>query len=162
MANQLPTHGEANDYSIMLQAHLEDRDKKFARGIKAYPQPAILLASERQLNDVTRFCCDPFEFSVLTVDPTLSLGDFDVTPTILESNQGGKPPVLIGPVLIHYRKTFETYLFFASSMIGLKKELQNLHAFGTDGEKALIDAFSRVSLCDSFDVLHPPAAKCKG
>ena len=60
MANQLPTHGEANDlYSIMLKGHLEDRDKKFAPGIEAYLEPAILLASECQLN-VTRFCCDPF------------------------------------------------------------------------------------------------------
>ncbi len=148
MGVHLQAHGEANDlYSIMLQAHLEDTDKKFARGIKAYPEPAIVLASERQLNDVARFCCDPFEFSVLTVNPTFCLGDFDVTPTtyrhlLLECNRGGKPPVLIGPVLIHYKKTFQTYLFFASSMIGLKKELENIHAFGTDGEKALINAFS--------------------
>ena len=48
---------------------------------------------------------------------------------------------MIGPTLVHYRKTFGTYLFFASSLIGLRPELRALQAFGTDGEKALADAF---------------------
>ena len=92
---------ETNDlYSVMLQAHLEDTDKKFARDIKAYPEPAVILANECQLSDVARFCCNPFEFSILTVDPTFSLGDFDVTPTtyhhlLLVCNRSGKPPVMI-------------------------------------------------------------------
>ena len=140
--------GGANDlYTVMLNAHLEDTDKKFARCIKTYPEPAIVLASERQLNDIARFCCNPFEFSVLTVDPTFTLGDFDVTPTtyrhlLLTCNRSGKPPVMIGPILIHYKKSFQSYLFLASSMVGLKKDIEKLRAFGTDGEKALIDAFS--------------------
>ena len=139
-------HTEANElYTVMLQAHLEETDKLFARDIKAYPEPAILLASQRQLNDVSIFCCDSFEYSVLTVDPTFSLGDFDVTPTtyrhLLERNRTGKPPVMIGPTLIHYRKTFSRYMFFASSMIGLEKNPASLRAFGTDGEKALSDDF---------------------
>ena len=86
-------------------------------------------------------------FSILTIDPTFNLGDFDVTPTtyrhcLLESTRSGNSPVLIGPTMIHYRKTFHTYLFFASTLIGLRPELQGLRAFGTDGEKALVDAFS--------------------
>ena len=44
--------------------------------------------------------------------------------------------------MIHYRKTFHTYLFFASTLAGLRRELQALRAFGTDGDKALADAFS--------------------
>ena len=46
------------------------------------------------------------------------------------------------PKLIHFKKDFSTYLFFASSLLGQKKELEKLSSFGTDGEKALIDAFS--------------------
>lgn len=51
---------------------------------------------------------------------------------------------MMGPTLIHYRKTFASasYLFFAFSMIGHCKEIEWLQAFGTDGEKALIDAFT--------------------
>ena len=65
---------EANElYTILLQAHLEDMDKKYAWDIKTYPEPAILLANDHQVNDLARFCCDPFEFCVLTVDPTFFL-----------------------------------------------------------------------------------------
>lgn len=42
-------------YSIMLQAHLEEGSKKFIRDVKAYPEPAIVLASEQQLLDLERF-----------------------------------------------------------------------------------------------------------
>ena len=45
-------------------------------------------------------------------------------------------------MLIHYRKTFAVYLFFASTLIGLSPKLQGVKAFGTDGEQALADAFS--------------------
>ena len=39
-------------YSIMLQAHLEKGSKMFIRDVKAYPEPAIVLASEQQLLDL--------------------------------------------------------------------------------------------------------------
>ena len=126
---------EANElYTVMLQAHLEDMDKKYSQDIKTYPEPGIMLANDRQVNGLARFCCDPFKFCVLTVDPTFCLGDFDVTPTsyhhlLLESVRTGKPPVMIGPTLVHYKKSFQTYLFFASSLVGLKRELDHLHAF---------------------------------
>ena len=45
-------------------------------------------------------------------------------------------------MLIHYRKTFATYLFFASSLVGLSSQLEGIRAFGTNGEKALSDAFT--------------------
>ena len=43
--------------------------------------------------------------------------------------------MFIGPILIH------SFLFFASSLVLLGRELQCLRAFGFDGEKALVDAF---------------------
>ena len=47
---------EANElYSVMMKAHLEDKDVKFCRDIKAYPDLAIVVAAERQLSDITRF-----------------------------------------------------------------------------------------------------------
>ena len=55
-----------------------------------------------------------------------------------------KPPIIIGPVLIHYKKTFQTYHFFASSLVGQRRELEQLHVHGRDGEKALINAFGQV------------------
>ena len=49
--------------------------------------------------------------------------------------------MVVGPCCIHYKKSFSTYLFFASSVIGQCRQLEGVRALGTDGEQALIDAF---------------------
>ena len=81
------------------------------------------------------------------MDPTFNCGDFEVTPItyqhlFLQSEHTGKSPVFVGPTLIHYRKDFATFLDFASTLVGLCRDLEILQGFGADGEKALIDAFS--------------------
>ena len=120
---------------------------KYVRDVKAVPDPAIVLAFDQQLHNIVRFCTSSFEFGVLTVAPTFSLGEFDVTPItyrhlLLKPRQSGCIPILLGPVLIHYRKTFSTYLYFASTLMGLNYQLQAVRVIGTDGELALIDAFA--------------------
>ena len=89
----------------------------------------MLLATDQQLFDVQRFCCDPQQFSILTVDPTFSLGDFDVTPTtyrhlMLLSKRTNKPPVMLGPIMIHYKKTFTTYLT-SSLLLAWSQRIEN-------------------------------------
>jgi len=106
-----------------------------------------VLAVDQQLHDLVRFSTSASEFGIITIDPTFTLGDFDVTPItyrhlLLETKRNKQPPIFLGPVLLHYKKTFATYLFFASSLIGLSPQLQGVRAFGTDGEQPLIDAFS--------------------
>lgn len=133
-------------FTIMKQAKIEDQAGKFVRDCRPTPEPAFVLSRDWQLDDLVRFCTAPRNFSVLTVDPTFNLGDFDVTPTayhhlLLKTVRYDTSPVFIGPTMVHYRKTFGTYLFFASSLIGLRPELRALQAFGTDGEKPLADAF---------------------
>ena len=59
----------------------------------------------------------------------------------LQSKRYKNPPVFVGPCCIHYKKSFATYLFFASSIVGQCRQLEGVRAIGTDGEKALIDAF---------------------
>lgn len=134
-------------YSVMVQAHLESGEDKFVRDVKAFPEPAIVVATTQQLQDVARFCTSPVESCVLTVDPTFCLGDFDVTPTtyrnlLLKCRRTEHHPVMIGPTMIHYRKTFSSYLFLASSIVGQCRDTEKVRVFGTDGENALIDAFS--------------------
>lgn len=134
-------------YSVMFQAKQEDGSNTFVRDIKVLPDPAIVLATDYQLDDMVRFSTRVAEHCILTIDPTFSLGEFDVTPVtyrhlLLEARRGGKPPVCIGAFLIHYKKTFQTYLFFASSLVGQRKDLAGVLAFGTDGEEALADAFN--------------------
>ena len=72
---------------------------------------------------------------------------------LLETKRSKKHPIFLGPTLIHYRKTFGAYLFFASTLVGMSPELQGVRAFGTDGEQALAQAlghafpFSERLLC---------------
>ena len=131
---------------IMQQAFMEDASNRFIREIKCVHEPAVVVATERQLNDLVRFCTPSSNFSIMTIDPTFSLGDFDVTVItyrhkLLISRQSNCHPAIMGPLLIHYKKSFATYNFFASSLISLRRELSSIKSFGTDGEKALIDAF---------------------
>ena len=90
-----------------------------------------------------KFCAPSPELlcSILPVDPTFCT-PISYHHLMLVSRHYGKHPVFIGPVLIHHRKNFATFLFFASSLIWLRKSLEAIRVFGTDGEIALVDAFS--------------------
>lgn len=68
-------------FTIMQQAKLEDCTGKFVRNCRSSPEPAFVLSRDWQLDDLVRFCTVSGNFSVLTIDPTFNLGDFDVTPT---------------------------------------------------------------------------------
>ena len=132
----------------MQKAHTKDCASPFIQGIRTTADPATILAFDFQLDDLVCFCTSQSrgEFCVLTVDPTFLLGDFDVTlityrRMLLETKRGKSHPIFLGPMLIHYRKTFGTYLFLASTLVGLSQLLQGICAFGTDGEEALADAF---------------------
>lgn len=131
----------SDELSVVLQkAFMED--KCFIREVRTLREPAIVVATDRQLNDLES------NFGVLTVDPTFSLGDLDVTVTtyrylLLRCRRSGTYPAFIGPIMIHYRKTFSSYLFFSSTLVGLRHSLSALKSFGTDGESALIQAFQQ-------------------
>lgn len=80
------------------------------------------------------------------MDPTFDIGDYNVTPItyqhlLLENRKDGKHPSMIGPVLIHEKKTTETYSVFSGTLKSLNPGLGKVLAFGTDGEKALVTAF---------------------
>ena len=55
-----------------------------------------------------------------------------------------KRPSMIGPLFVHVKKDFAAYHFFASSLVSRRPDLQQLKCFGSDGEAALINAFSAV------------------
>ena len=116
--------------------------------MKTLREPAVIVARDRQLNDMVKFCTNENHFGVVTIDPTFCLGDFEVTITtcrhlVLQCRRSSEPPVFIGPAMVHYKKTFSTYLFFAFSLIGLRPDLSKLKCFGTDGEEGLYTAFKQ-------------------
>ena len=72
-------------------------------------------------------------------------GEFNVTlisyqNLLLETKQG-QHPTLIGPLLVHEKKTKETYSLFCGALRTLKPDLANLLTYGTDDEEALSSAF---------------------
>lgn len=88
----------ADDLFVVIQrAHTEDPSAQFIRGITTAPDPAIVLAFNFQVNDMVRFCTSSTsDFCILTIDPTFSLGEFDVTPItyrhlLLESRRSKTP-----------------------------------------------------------------------
>ena len=85
----------------MQRAYSEDPLKKFIRDIKTSPEPAVVLADNQQVVDLSRFCASSFEFGILTADPTFCLGEFDVTPItyrylLLETCRSNQPPISLG------------------------------------------------------------------
>ena len=66
-------------FIVMEQSKIHDGKDKFVRTVTACPEPMCVLATNQQLNDLVRFCTNPSQFSVLSIDPTFSLGDFSVT-----------------------------------------------------------------------------------
>ena len=135
-------------YSLMLMCKEGEGNKDaFVRVVNAAPYPMMVLAFDWMLDDLVRFCTVPGSFSVLSVDPTFSLGSFDVTVTTyrhLLLKSGEKHPYMIGPLFVHLKKDFAAYHFFASSLVGKRQELLQLKCYGSDGEAALVNAFSTV------------------
>ena len=137
-------------FSVMLMCKESQGGKpqdSFVTMVSGAPEPMTVLAYNWSLDDIEQFCTKS-QCTVLSVDPTFNLGDFDVTVTtyhhLLLSNALGNHPVMMGPIFIHQQKKFESYYFFVSSLVGLKSALCDLRAFGTDGEKALASAFQTV------------------
>ena len=137
-------------HSVMMMC--KDTMKDFVRTVTGAPDYMVFVASDRTLDNLVRFCTttkNSLQPCILTFDPTFSLGDFDVTvstykhPLIEFCNpkeHTSRHPNLLGPILIHQRKKFANYHYLTSTLVGYRPELRHLHAFGTDGEKALVQA----------------------
>ena len=66
-------------FLVMQKAYSEDPSNRYVRAVNAAPEPAIVVSTDHQLQDISKFCCSSFEFCPLTVDPMFCLGSFDVT-----------------------------------------------------------------------------------
>ena len=135
-------------FMVMEQCKLCESGDKFVRVVTASPEPMCLLATDQQLNDLVRFATNPNKFCVLSIDPTFSLGDFSVTCIayrylLVTDARTGESPIMLGPMLVHQRKQYATYHFFASALVGITPKLANILAFGTDGEEAVVKAFKQ-------------------
>ena len=79
------------------------------------------------------------------MDPTFDFGPYNVTPIsyqhlIVLRREDGKHPTMIGPVLLHEKKTQSTYSLFGGTRKSLEPELKNLS--GQMTKKALVRGFN--------------------
>ena len=61
---------------------------------------------------------------------------------MLQDVKANRHPTTIRPILVHQKVDFAAFNYFASSLIGLNKDLKQVLVFRTDGDKALIEALS--------------------
>ena len=87
-------------YDLTLKSKEEEETGKvYIRRLQVAPSPACVLASDRQVQDVKRFCANTTEnFSVLSIDTTFNIGDFYATPTtyrhlLLDDRRTENPPL---------------------------------------------------------------------
>ena len=135
-------------YSVMMMCKESEgrrNEDAFVRQVNAAPYPMMCLTFDWTLHDLARFCTHPKNFSILGVDPTFDLGDFDVTVTTyrhlmleLKGSPQSKHPVLLGPLFVHVRKNFEAYHFFASTLVSKCPELRCIQCFGSRWRRSTV------------------------
>ena len=131
---------EKGDDDLLEVLDLCNRQKlercPFIRDVRTAPEVSFLLTYDHQLEDIAAFCSADHPWSVLSVDPTFNICDYNITITtyrnpklVVENSE--VHPVMIGPVLIHSHKTYESYYTLPSNMLRLCPELKDLLVFGT-------------------------------
>ena len=101
----------------MTKCKSKDVTTRFVRDLKAAPEPALVLATDQQLDDLVQFSTKVEEFCVVTVDPTFNLGTFEVTPLTYHYW------LLLGPILLHFCKNSSTLLYIDSTLVELQCNL---------------------------------------
>jgi hypothetical protein len=56
----------------MHKCFTEDPSKKFVRAVNAAPEPAVVVTTDRQLQDIARFCTTAFDFALSLWIPHLT------------------------------------------------------------------------------------------
>ena len=140
-------------WALLEKAKREEEtssDAIFIRECRVHPDFLAILATNRQLDDLKRFCTNPKDFCIFGVDPTFNIFDENISLTVttyrnlkLHNKTTNTPPVFIGPLLMHQHKDWKTYARFGNFLTTECSELEGLLACGTDGEKALIDGLKR-------------------
>ena len=138
--------GKNDDEVLSVLYRMKEEDSSFIRDVSIGKEGlSIVLTSDVQLAEMEKFCTEEMMFAVMQIDQTFNLGPYECTPIsyqnlLLERKSTGKPPVFVGPVLIHYRKDERTYMDFLNKLKSLRAGLQEIISFGTDGEMALVNA----------------------
>ena len=72
--------------SMCKESEGQNTEDHFVRIVTGAPEPMTVLCFDWSLNDIEKFCTGD-RHTVLSVDPTFNLGDFDVTVTTPNADQ---------------------------------------------------------------------------
>lgn len=107
------------------------------------------LYTERQIDNISRFCTKQSDSEVLGVDTTFNLCDLWITDTSyinqrLINPSSGRSPVHLGPLMLHFTKTEQTFGRFALELVSANPNLKNLKFLGVDLEAAIFKGFENI------------------
>lgn len=105
--------------------------------------------TEKQVQDVEKFCTTELEASVLAVDTTYNLCDMWITDTSYRNKRllnpaTGKHPVFLGPIMIHFSKNDKAFARFALELVSANPKLKELKTIGVDLESAIFNGFKNM------------------
>ena len=106
----------------------------------------VFLYTEKQLHDISQFCCGDNDVAVLGIDTTFNLCHLWVTDTSyrnkrLANRSTQKSPVNVGPTMLHFTKDDETFRRFCAEMLCSNPQIVTLQKVGVDMEKAIFNGF---------------------
>ena len=101
----------------------------FLRQVTLAPEPMCVMASDQQLNDMKRFLTEQGNAVIMGVDATFNLGPFLATiityrHPMLDYCESRNNPVMIGPILLHVRRTVESYAYLGQVITSICPELR--------------------------------------
>ena len=104
------------------------------------------LYSDRQLNDIEKFCCCDGISDPLATDITFNLCDLWLIDTSYRNRRlvvevTGKSPVFFGSCMFHFKKDEEAFRKFALEMCGENLKSIELRAVGIDMASAIYLVF---------------------
>ena len=84
---------------------------------------------------------------IIGIDTTLNMGSYYVTPTtyrhgMLKNRRSDSQPTLLGPTMLLFRRSEDSFRYFASSLVALKPEIANILNLGSDREVAVGNGFN--------------------
>lgn len=136
-------------YSVMVQCKVyEGKADAFVRDVKATPKPQCVLFSDWQIADLERFITDVREFSIFAAETTyiqsgrILCDTYYVSTPHVSRYSHRKASNFSWSSSCPQKKEIFSINYFANTLISHNKKLRDICAFGTDGDQALIDAFT--------------------
>ena len=98
--------------------------------MKAEPDPQCIMMSDFQLQDLVQFLTNSRKFSIFTADTTYNTGNFCYTYHMQAFDATSKKhSTRACPILVHQRRNFVAFNYFASTLICFNKHLQQIQMF---------------------------------